>query len=398
MDNNAVIVCDNDTIPVSSILFVKIIDFPLLTARQKYYEVYPERLNSSKDRFIEFLNKSKERKMLLIKTNIKTASKYTGTKLPTFYEYADGLCGFNIFEKKQEIEEKIQKRRQQVTIEKADLRNQIIEAFNAENLLRHNALSTVDKYQEFSAVRTFCCKYIPQLEDRNFDIDSLASDYPDYLSKEKLAVFKESWIRMCRSLNALKRGIKGEEKVYEVLQLFDDRCRIIKSYTWDCEHDFIVITPYGVSTIEVKTLSGDYLLTETGMLKCLSNDHIESKDVALQSKKHVETLRKHLKNCAAFNESIPLQEIICSAEANFTIKDEYHYIPVCYYNTLDKTLFANKEEVLSIAAMAEIEKYLLANQQEAFQFDILEIDSRESFIEAFADVASGLMLAENGNN
>ena len=393
-----IILCGNDVIPVSSILSVKIIDFPLFTAREKYYEIFPEKLNAKKSGFIEFLNANKERKMLFIKTNIKTKSKYTRADLPACYEYIDGLCGFDIFEKKQEIEVKIEKKKQQSASKKSELRNQIIGAFDSENLLHHRALSTVNKYKEFSAIRVFCCKYIPQLSERDFDIDSLSKDYPFYISQDNLATFKENWIRMCRSLSALKRGIKGEEKVYEVLQLFDDRCRIIRSYTWDCEHDFIVITPYGVSTIEVKTLSGDYLLTETGILKCLSNDHIDSKDVALQSKKHVETLRKHLKNCVAFNESIPLQEIICSAEANFTIKDDYHYIPVCYYNTLDKILFAIREEVLSATAMEEIQNYLLANQQEAFQFDICEIDSREAFIEAFADVASGFILATNHNH
>ncbi|MBQ7318351.1 MAG: NERD domain-containing protein, partial [Phascolarctobacterium sp.] len=275
--------------------------------------------------------------------------------------------------------------------------------FYEQNLLSVSSLSNKEKLKAYSDIRDFCCKYIPILSDRGFRVESIHDNYPDYVSEEVCAAFKENWIRINRSYNVLSRGSNGEEKVYEVLRLFDDRIRILRDYVWGHEHDFIVITPYGISTIEVKNLRGKYVLTETGILKCLSSKKVKSKDIALQSKKHLETLRRNLSGCPAFSTNVPLQEIICSAEPNFTIKDNYHYIPICYYNTVDKALLPdNGKVVLDVKAMDAIEKYLLKNEQEAFEFDVFlprgEIDSRDEFIKNFADVASGFMASQNETN
>lgn len=267
-------------------------------------------------------------------------------------------------------------------------------------LLNEHKLSNAEKIREYTSLRKFCTKYIPQLTERNFNIETLNNMYPYYISQKACISFKENWSNLNKMYSVLSRGINGEEKVNEVLRLFDDRIRILKDYVWGCEHDFIIITPYGISTIEVKNLRGDYILTETGILKCLSSDKIGMKDVAFQSKKHIETLRRNLKDCSAFSADIPLQEIICSAEPNFTIKNDYHYIPVCYYNTVDKILLPNEgRTVLSNEAMDEIYKYLLANQGEPFKYDVFlphgEIDSRDGFISNFAEIASGYIVAQD---
>lgn len=294
-----------------------------------------------------------------------------------------------------------------IKMRKAIHRVEIKTDFYKSGLLCQTSLSNSEKLKAYSDIRDFCCKYIPVLAERGFKIETLHADYSDYISADACNAFKENWIRVSRSYSVLSRGASGEEKVYEVLRLFDDRIRILKSYVSESidyrskryEHDFIVITPYGISTIEVKNLRGNYVLTETGVLKCLSSDKVQPKDVALQSKKHLETLRRNLNGCSAFSANVPLQEIICSAESNFTIRDNYHYIPVCYYNTVDKALLPEAGKVvLSEEDMDEIQKYLLDNKREAFRFDVFlprgEIDGRELFIESFADVASGYMTAQ----
>lgn len=319
-------------------------------------------------------------------------------------KYLEEYCGFDIFAKKQEIEKELElyqeKRNARIQSEKAALIAKITSDFYEQNLLSATSLSNSEKLKAYSDIRDFCYKYIPVLAERGFRVETFRSDYSDYISEEACTAFKENWIRISRSYSVLSRGASGEEKVYEVLRLFDDRIRILRDYVWGHEHDFIVITPYGISTIEVKNLRGDYVLTETGVLKCVSSDKVKPKDVALQSKKHLETLRRNLNGCSAFSAHVPLQEIICSAESNFTIKDDYHYIPVCYYNTVDKALFPeNTKPVLNEKAMDAIEKYLLGNRREAFKFDVFlprgEIDSRADFIRSFADVASGYMVAQN---
>lgn len=287
-----------------------------------------------------------------------------------------------------------------VKMKKAKHSVEITTDFHDSGLLRKTALSNNEKLKEYSALRNFCKKYIPALADRTFQIESLYEKYPDYFSERSFTAFRNNWTRISRSYNVLKRGVIGEEKVAEVLRLFDDRARILRDFTWGHEHDFIIITPYGISTIEVKNLYGQYVLTETGILRCTSSSKVKPKDVALQSKKHLETLRRNLKNCPAFSADVPLQEIICSAEPNFTIQDDYHYIPVCYYNTVDKVLFPESGQiVLSDEEMDEIQKYLLDNQHDSFRFDVFlprgEIDSREAFIESFVDIAGGLLAIQD---
>lgn len=339
----------------------------------------------------EFLTKYANRPVLIV--------RYAREKK----QYLEEYCGFDIFAKKQELEQELalyrEKRKAQIASQKTPLIAKITSDFYEQGLLSAARLSNAEKQKAYAELRNFCCKYIPALAAREFRVESLYRDYADFISEESCTAFQENWSRVCRSHSVLLRGAIGEEKVYEVLRLFDDRIRILRDYVWAHEHDFIVITPYGISTIEVKNLRGNYVLTETGVLKCLSSAKVQPKDVALQSKKHLETLRRNLTGCPAFSAAVPLQEIICSAESNFTIQDNYHYIPVCYYNTIDKALFPqNASPVLNKAAMDTIEKYLLANRRNAFQFDVFlprgEIDSRAAFIQAFADVASGWIVGQ----
>lgn len=320
------------------------------------------------------------------------------------YKYLEGCCGFDIYSKKQEIEKELElykeKRSAKIKSKKETLIAKITSEFYEKNLLSNPLLSNREKLKAYSNILDFCRKYIPLLAERGFALETLYSEYSEFISETMCNAFKENWIRLNRSYSVLSRGANGEEKVYEVLRLFDDRIHILKDYVWGHEHDFVVITPYGISTIEVKNLRGDYVLTETGILKCLSSRKVKPKDVALQSKKHLETLRRNLSGCSAFSANIPMQEIICSAESNFTIRDDYHYIPVCYYNTVDKALFPeNMKPVLNEKSMDLIEKYLLDNRGEAFKFEVFlprgEIDNRDDFIKCFADIASGYIVAQN---
>lgn len=347
-------------------------------------------------KYEEFMDLYEDKKILSVVT----------TAQPCSYEYLEGLCDFDIYAKKQEIEEKLEEYqchlRQKIALVKSKYAEQIIAEFDGLQLLSGLSLSNDEKIEEYSAVRDFCLKYLPMLDRRDFYLTSLSEEYPDYISYDACVRFQDNWNNMNRSYNALNRGKAGEEKVNEVLSLFEDRMRILRNFTWGHEHDFIIITPYGISTIEVKMLRGDYILTETGVLKSLSHPQVKSKDVALQSKKHLETLRRNLKGCSAFTANIPLQEIICSAEANFTIKDNYHYIPVCYYNTIDKILLPDDEEILSTKEMNEIYEYLVDHRCSPFKFDVFlprgEIESRETFIETFADIASGIMAFQNNDS
>lgn len=322
------------------------------------------------------------------------------------YYYLDGLCNFNIYQKKVEIDKEIEKlkiyKSNQIKHNKEIIYKKIISEFNGKNLLSKTSLTNKEKLTEYGNIREFCFNTIPILRKKEFDFDIFSKQYSEYISLDSLNSFKTNWNRLNKSYVVLNKGENGEKKVNEVLQLFNDRIFILQNFVWKYEHDFIIITPYGISTIEVKNLRGDYVLTETGVLKCRSSEKVVPKDVALQSKKHLESLRRLLNSCPAFSDDIPLQEIICSAEGNFTIENHYQYIPVCYYNTVDKLLLKQDGNiVLNKNSMNMIKDYLLDNQQEPYKYNVFtprgEIDSRDNFIESFSDVASGYLAVQEVN-
>lgn len=274
--------------------------------------------------------------------------------------------------------------------------SRIVEEFYQLDLLNKPTMTNDEKIKEYAAICEFCVRHMPVLRDRSFDLRTLRTDYPDYIDQSCFDAFFSNWQNINRSYRALVKGARGEKKVLEVLQLYDDRIHILHGYTWGCEHDFVVISPFGIYTIEVKNLYGEYVITQTGLLKSISCSMTKPKDIALQSKRHIETLRRNLRDCEAFSNDIPLFEVVCSAEPSFSVSDEYGYIPVCYYNTLDKILLpVGAEVVLSEENMLAIKNYLIEHWAPAFAFPCKEIDNRDKFIQNFADVASGFYVAHH---
>lgn len=276
----------------------------------------------------------------------------------------------------------------------------VLTQFEQEGLLQDRSLPIQEKLHELKRVRDFCIRYIPDLAEKDFQIKNHPVMQQGYIESAACESFAKDWSKISAAYFSLLRGIQGESKVAEVLRLFDDRLCFLQNYRWGHEHDFIVLAPTGIFTVEVKTLRGNYTLTETGILRDSANPSGRWFDVALQSKKHIETLRRKLSECSSFDATIPLQQIICSAEPTCTIKDEYHFIPVCYYNTLDQILLpaGDSKEVLSRKAMEEILSFLKSHQEEEHSYALLgpdgEVDDRESFIKNFSSVAGAWISAK----
>lgn len=352
-----------------------------------------------------------------------------------FFEF-NNACGFNIDEKYKQLQElkeeckkedqrdlerrqeecrqKLEKYRQELLERQKLASSDIIDKFNKMGLLLQPALSNQKKYEEYEALRRFCISYIPQLKEWNFNIGSFHDRYPHMITEKSCLIFKDNWERINRSYYELKKGIDGEDKVFNVLKLYDDRAYILRDYVWTCEHDFIVITQYGIYTIEVKNLSGRFVLTETGILEKIGETYSKpDKDIAMQSRRHRETLFRNLTKCPFYTPDIPIYDIICSAASDYTIQDNFRLIPVCNYNTIDRLIFFREdgtqltclkenEKILTHDDMEGIRNYLLENQEDPYEFAVFrpkgEIDSRESFLESFAQIAGGLIAVQNSSN
>ncbi len=293
-------------------------------------------------------------------------------------------------QRKNAIDEKIR--------EVADL---VTEKFDEAELLRKAALSAQDKVKEYGRLRQFCLSYIPELGDDRYGLVSALKKCWEYVNVDMCSSFENNWKALSKAFFQLNRGIQGENHVEEVLSLYDDRICFIRNHTWIYEHDFIVLAPSGIYTIEVKMLSDDYVLTETGMLKPLNDPWKRTSDVVLQSRKHVETLRKGLKECAAYTSDIPITEIICCADGNHIIKNEFPDMIVCYCNTLNKYLFPdNAENKLTAERMAELKDFLLQNgEKEPRTYSVFgdkgDLPDRDEFVRNFAYTVGAKYVQEH---
>ena len=113
-------------------------------------------------------------------------------------------------------------------------------------------------------------------------------------------------------------------------------------------------------------------------------------------------MRKNLKACSVFHSSIPLREIVCSAEDKFTIKNNYPDFDVCYFTTLHKFLLPMSEEeaLLDQNAIRSIKDFLLEHQENAITYDLFqphgELVSGDAFIDSFSDIAADIIVQTGG--
>ena len=370
--------------------------------------------------------------------NLKNMTRSIGTRLDSFLdtwefdddEYYD-YCKFrrdaryelnataeainhifrNYHEKQEEKRKRLEESRKRQADEKRksailerieDISRQVDNSFCEQKLLQVSELSAKDKVEEYGRLRKFCYSYIPELRNKQAEIASeFTQEFQEYVDISMCRIFDCNWAALSKAFFTLRRGIHGEDKVEEVLSLYDDRICFIRDYTWFYEHDFVVFAPSGIYTIEVKMLSSDYVLTETGVLKPLKDCNKMTMNVVLQSRKHVETLRKGLKECAAFTSEIPITEIICCADEKHIIKNEFPDIDVCYCNTLNKFIFPNNvESKLTAEKMAELKDFLLQRGEKnphiyAVFGDQGDLPSKEEFVQSFAYTVGAKYVQEH---
>lgn len=324
-------------------------------------------------------------------------------------KYAGRYAPFDIHQKKEELDRCISayRRGQQMWFSqtKEDWYYEVRRRFEAEGVLTEQYLTNEEKRAQYDKVRKICLDYLPELTDRQWDISSLWSRYPYHITRQNCESFKRDWWRMNRSYFTLSKGAKGERKVSEVLGYYVDshRIRVIENYVGSgCEHDFIVITPQGaIFTIEVKSVAGDCILTETGYLKRPDREDGRAKDIVFQSLRHANILRKQLKDCPVFSEAQPpaIKEILCFADSVEPVDDRYHGITVAYPTTLKAALGldAAKEDAptqhtFTEEEMDEIERCLRGHQRSNYKYPVFgthgEIADREAFLHTFADIVS----------
>lgn len=170
---------------------------------------------------------------------------------------------------------------------------------------------------------------IKELGDRMFNA------YEKFFPIYKKVVQKEA---------ILRQGIEGEKNLYNRLKIIGDRIRIIQNarYVIDddfsVEHDMIVISAYGIFSIEIKNWGLNSHINEKGYLV---NKNGKSVNVIEQSMRHVHNLERVIQKEMHHNAEV--HPLIVWVNEKSKITNEFKYVTVCNYNDVEFELFNSKK-------------------------------------------------------
>lgn len=204
-------------------------------------------------------------------------------------------------------------------------------------------------------------RYFPQPQTENFyaritpkereDIERLLgiADYGhDYQKSEQIRRNVE------KNYHILQAGKNGEARVTEILALYDDKVKFLLNYrfsqgNYSVEIDALVLAPNGIFSVEIKNYTGNkYILTETGWLEEINAkgeavNQGKGKNIAFQSKQHLQNLRKLLRDCPIAVPDEALREILCFSNPKANVENHYPRITACYANELDNVILEARD-------------------------------------------------------
>lgn len=206
----------------------------------------------------------------------------------------------------------------------------MIRKFNINNLIQYR-----NKIEELNKTKRNSYLYLIQTEILEF-INNYEIAYKNLIADK----------------NRLNKGLSGENKVFKYIEEYSTEWKYIANFCMEheenkVEHDFIIISPKGIFTIEVKNVgSRDEILhfTNTGLTvrKNKKGSIIGDLDILQQSNRHLAYLKKLL--FKTLGEKIRCEQIIIIASDINVVNDSL--IDVIGINNL-YPLINSKDNILS---------------------------------------------------
>lgn len=143
---------------------------------------------------------------------------------------------------------------------------------------------------------------------------------------------------------SLRRGVEGESNLYNRLKIIGDKIRIIQNarYLIDddfgVEHDMIVISAYGIFSIEVKNWRSDSHINEKGYL---IDGNGKSTNIIEQSMRHVHNLERLIQK--EMNHRTEVHPLIVWVDERSKITNDFKFVTVCNYNDVEFELFNSEK-------------------------------------------------------
>lgn len=195
-------------------------------------------------------------------------------------------------------------------------------------------------------------------EKEDYDVYEFESDLFAGISRRILKSynkFNSIYSDTKKKLMVLRQGVIGEKSLYNRLSIIGDKIRIIQNarYIIDddfgVEHDMIVISPYGIFSIEIKNWGSDSYLNNKGFLVSKNGKRI---NVIEQSMRHVHNLERLIQK-ELYHEAKVFPLIVWVNEKS-RIKNDFKYVTVCNYNDVEFELF-NSEKYTQIYSKEDVD-------------------------------------------
>jgi hypothetical protein len=204
------------------------------------------------------------------------------------------------------------------------------------------------------------------LEQLNQDCGNVAD--------EELARFKEGSKALCNLIKAEVSGNRGEAKAFRTLQFIQSRNLVLKNVELSdgerrTELDAVVITPMGITIVEVKNTAKDIFIDENGDYFRTGQFLRWDCNIAQKISLKEELLRKALADEGVHN--TPIKSIVVFTNNRIEVQNKYSEIETCFVSQLAHLIDEYKtDQTIADDEMAGIGEIIRnAENKETYQFD-----------------------------
>ena len=184
-------------------------------------------------------------------------------------------------------------------------------------------------------------------EQKRYELYEFSFDTIEGLGKRMLNAynkFSPIYKKIAQREAILRQGIEGEKNLYNRLKIIGNKIRIIQNARYvieddfSVEHDMIVISEYGIFSIEIKNWGLNSHINEKGYL---INKNGKSVNVIEQSMRHVHNLERLIQK--EMYHDAKVHPLIVWVNEKSKITNDFKYVTVCNYNDVEFELFDSKK-------------------------------------------------------
>ena len=214
-------------------------------------------------------------------------------------------------------------------------------------------------------------------------LEQLNQDCGNVADKE-LARFKEGSKTLCNLIKAEVSGNRGEAKAFRTLQFIKSRNLILKNVELSdgerrTELDAVVITPTGITIVEVKNTAKDIFIDENGDYFRTGQFLRWDCNIAQKISLKEELLRQALTGEGVHN--TPIKSIVVFTNNRIEVQNKHSGIETCFVSQLAHLIDDYKaDEIIADDEMARIGEIIRdAENKEAYQFDFDVVQYKKDF-------------------